>query len=275
MDPVFSGCDGYREANVVCMWYGCVCQGLIGPIVRACSTPMSSACHRDRKECRVLNATEVAGTFLLPLCGVDRLHVRHVSRAGRPADVSLGKAMPMSVAIMSRCDDTSRSQPLGVFKKPQPDRTAVSSARPGEGGAAAIFAGIHVFGVLVLWEARVEREQRRGSVVSRVLREVGALLVGGTDTGCRHWSPASPFPVPHCRVLRPETLKVPSMGMQLCVRSSVYCLRTCVLVCSVLGEFPTEPVTREAHPYPHRVLRPETLKVPGMGLRLCVRSSGV
>ncbi|MQL94362.1 hypothetical protein Taro_027016 [Colocasia esculenta] len=23
------------------------------------------------------------------------------------------------------------------------------------------------------------------------------------------------------------------------------------LVCSVLGEFPTEPVTREAHPYPY------------------------
>ncbi|MQM10391.1 hypothetical protein Taro_043286 [Colocasia esculenta] len=32
-------------------------------------------------------------------------------------------------------------------------------------------------------------------------------------------------------------------------------LRPCVLVCSVLGEFPTEPVTSEAHPYPHR-LRP-------------------
>ncbi|MQL72475.1 hypothetical protein Taro_004823 [Colocasia esculenta] len=31
--------------------------------------------------------------------------------------------------------------------------------------------------------------------------------------------------------------------------------RTMVLVCSVLGEFPTEPVTSEAHPYPHR-LRP-------------------
>ncbi|MQM07303.1 hypothetical protein Taro_040144 [Colocasia esculenta] len=27
-----------------------------------------------------------------------------------------------------------------------------------------------------------------------------------------------------------------------------------VLVCSVLGEFPTEPVTSEAHPYPHRNL---------------------
>ncbi|MQL91470.1 hypothetical protein Taro_024088 [Colocasia esculenta] len=27
-----------------------------------------------------------------------------------------------------------------------------------------------------------------------------------------------------------------------------------VLGCSVLGEFPTEPVTREAHPYPHRAV---------------------
>ncbi|MQM15761.1 hypothetical protein Taro_048712 [Colocasia esculenta] len=26
-------------------------------------------------------------------------------------------------------------------------------------------------------------------------------------------------------------------------------------VCSVLGEFPTEPVTSEAHPYPHRNLK--------------------
>ncbi|MQM11926.1 hypothetical protein Taro_044839 [Colocasia esculenta] len=80
-----------------------------------------------------------------------------------------------------------------------------------------------------------------------------ALLVGSTDTSSRHWSPTSPFPVPHSRVLRPETLEVPGMGLRLCVRRSVYCFRTCVLVCSVLGEFPTEPVTREAHPYPPQV----------------------
>ncbi|MQL98894.1 hypothetical protein Taro_031611 [Colocasia esculenta] len=29
----------------------------------------------------------------------------------------------------------------------------------------------------------------------------------------------------------------------------VYCFRYLRLVCSVLGEFPTEPVTSEAHPY--------------------------
>ncbi|MQL80804.1 hypothetical protein Taro_013257 [Colocasia esculenta] len=30
VDPVLSGCDGYREANVVCVWYVCVFQGLLG-----------------------------------------------------------------------------------------------------------------------------------------------------------------------------------------------------------------------------------------------------
>ncbi|MQL83051.1 hypothetical protein Taro_015520 [Colocasia esculenta] len=34
--------------------------------------------------------------------------------------------------------------------------------------------------------------------------------------------------------------------------SSGLCPAPVVLVCSVLGEFPTEPVTSEAHPYPHR-----------------------
>ncbi|MQM14245.1 hypothetical protein Taro_047175 [Colocasia esculenta] len=58
-----SGCDGYREANVVCVWYVYVFQGLIGLIIWACSTPVSSACHRDNDECRVLNATEVAVVF--------------------------------------------------------------------------------------------------------------------------------------------------------------------------------------------------------------------
>ncbi|MQL87327.1 hypothetical protein Taro_019861 [Colocasia esculenta] len=80
---------------------------------------------------------------------------------------ALGKATPRSVAIRSRRDDTSRSQPLGVFKKPQPDRTTVSSARPREGELRRFLVEIRVFSVLVLWEARVEREKRRGSVVSR------------------------------------------------------------------------------------------------------------
>ncbi|MQM09661.1 hypothetical protein Taro_042538 [Colocasia esculenta] len=56
--------------------------------------------------------------------------------------------------------------------KPQPDRTAVSFARPWEGELRRFPVEIRVFGVLVPWEARVEREKLRGSVVSRVLREL-------------------------------------------------------------------------------------------------------
>ncbi|MQL83023.1 hypothetical protein Taro_015507 [Colocasia esculenta] len=63
-------------------------------------------------------------------------------------------------------DDTSRSKLLGVFKKPQPDRTAVSSARPGEGELWRFLVEIRVFGVIVPWEAHVEREKCRGSIVS-------------------------------------------------------------------------------------------------------------
>ncbi|MQL79083.1 hypothetical protein Taro_011509, partial [Colocasia esculenta] len=40
-----------------------------------------------------------------------------------------------------------------------------------------------------------------------------ALVVGGTDTSSRHWSPASPFPVPHSREPGPGSLEVPGMGL--------------------------------------------------------------
>ncbi|MQL88340.1 hypothetical protein Taro_020905 [Colocasia esculenta] len=67
-------------------------------------------------------------------------------------------------------------------------------------------------------------------------------LSWGTDTSCRHWSPTSPFLVPHSSKPRPGSLEVPGMGLRPCGPQ----------VCSVLGEFPTEPVTSEAHPYsPH------------------------
>ncbi|MQL94273.1 hypothetical protein Taro_026927 [Colocasia esculenta] len=42
------------------------------------------------------------------------------------------------------------------------------------------------------------------------------LVVGGTDTSSRHWSPASPFPVPHSREPRPGSLEVPGMGLRPC-----------------------------------------------------------
>ncbi|MQL87626.1 hypothetical protein Taro_020171, partial [Colocasia esculenta] len=43
-----------------------------------------------------------------------------------------------------------------------------------------------------------------------------ALIVGGTDTSSRHWSPASPFPVPHSSEPGPGSLEVPGMGLRPC-----------------------------------------------------------
>ncbi|MQL68805.1 hypothetical protein Taro_001107 [Colocasia esculenta] len=43
-----------------------------------------------------------------------------------------------------------------------------------------------------------------------------ALVVGGTDTSSRHWSPASPFPVPHSSEPRPGSLEVSGMGLRPC-----------------------------------------------------------
>ncbi|MQL89323.1 hypothetical protein Taro_021890, partial [Colocasia esculenta] len=64
VDRVFSTCGGQCEANVSCVSCVCVFLGLTGPTVWAYSTVDCSACHRDRKVCRVLNATEVAVTFM-------------------------------------------------------------------------------------------------------------------------------------------------------------------------------------------------------------------
>ncbi|MQL67863.1 hypothetical protein Taro_000131 [Colocasia esculenta] len=48
------------------------------------------------------------------------------------------------------------------------------------------------------------------------LATLSALLVGSTDTSCRHWSPTSPFPVPHSSEPRPGSLEVPGMGLRPC-----------------------------------------------------------
>ncbi|MQL73204.1 hypothetical protein Taro_005561, partial [Colocasia esculenta] len=42
------------------------------------------------------------------------------------------------------------------------------------------------------------------------------LLVGGTDTSSRHWSPASPLSVPHSRGPRPGSPEVLGMGLRPC-----------------------------------------------------------
>ncbi|MQL82497.1 hypothetical protein Taro_014978 [Colocasia esculenta] len=49
-----------------------------------------------------------------------------------------------------------------------------------------------------------------------VMQVENALVVGGTDTSSRHWSPASPSPVPHSSEPRPGSLEVPGMGLQPC-----------------------------------------------------------
>ncbi|MQM16447.1 hypothetical protein Taro_049403 [Colocasia esculenta] len=41
-----------------------------------------------------------------------------------------------------------------------------------------------------------------------------ALVVGGTDTSSRHWSPASPFSVPHSSEPGPGSVEVPDKGLQ-------------------------------------------------------------
>ncbi|MQL67781.1 hypothetical protein Taro_000056 [Colocasia esculenta] len=82
-----------------------------------------------------------------------------------------------------------------------------------------------------------------------------ALVVGGTDSSSRHWSPASPFPVPHSSEPGPRSLEVPGMGLRPCgpqVVERQLDLSSVAARLRVLGEFPTEPVTSEAHPYPHR-----------------------
>ncbi|MQM00732.1 hypothetical protein Taro_033480 [Colocasia esculenta] len=91
--------------------------------------------------------------------------------------------------------------------------------------------------LLELYVRLRERRQWDSDYCTCLLVTCSALLVGGTDTSCRHWSPASPFPMPHSRGPSPGSLEVSGMGLQSCGLQ-------------VVGSFPTEPVTREAHPYP-------------------------
>ncbi|MQL99908.1 hypothetical protein Taro_032639 [Colocasia esculenta] len=80
-----------------------------------------------------------------------------------------------------------------------------------------------------------ERRQRAATCVELVFRLVAcsALVVGGTDTS-RHTGPQLIlFPVPHFRELRPESLKVPGMGLQ-CASLQVFLSEVCPAVGTVL-----------------------------------------
>ncbi|MQM14108.1 hypothetical protein Taro_047036 [Colocasia esculenta] len=61
-----------------------------------------------------------------------------------------------------------------------------------------------------------ERRQWDNDCRTCLLVTCSALVVGGTDTSSRHWSPASPFPVPHSSDSGPGSLEVPGMGLRPC-----------------------------------------------------------
>ncbi|MQM10103.1 hypothetical protein Taro_042992 [Colocasia esculenta] len=65
---------------------------------------------------------------------------------------------------------------------------------------------------------REEFVQLLGLAEENIIDQINpfTLLVGGTDTSCRHWSPTSPFPVPHSSEPRPGSLEVPGMGLRPC-----------------------------------------------------------
>ncbi|MQL89696.1 hypothetical protein Taro_022274, partial [Colocasia esculenta] len=70
--------------------------------------------------------------------------------------------------------------------------------------------------LLELYVRLRERRQWDSDCCTCLLVTCSALLVEGTDTSCQHWSPASPFPVPHSRGPRPGSLEVLGMGLRLC-----------------------------------------------------------
>ncbi|MQL73140.1 hypothetical protein Taro_005490 [Colocasia esculenta] len=61
-----------------------------------------------------------------------------------------------------------------------------------------------------------ERRQWDSDCRTYLLVTCNALVVGGTDTSSRHWSPTSPFPVPHSREPRPGSPEVSGMGLRPC-----------------------------------------------------------
>ncbi|MQM13989.1 hypothetical protein Taro_046918 [Colocasia esculenta] len=105
--------------------------------------------------------------------------------------------------------------------------------------------------LLELYVRLRERRQWDSDCCTCLLVTCSVLVVGGTDTSSRHWSPASRSPVPHSSEPRPGSLEVQGMGLRPCGPQFIAIVPV-FLVCSVLGEFPTEPMTSEAHPYPHR-----------------------
>ncbi|MQM07760.1 hypothetical protein Taro_040604 [Colocasia esculenta] len=82
-------CGGQCVANVACYW----CVSRFGVFVGwAQNTSLFTVCERDSEGHRDLIATVLHVAFPLPPLSGCHLHVRHMSLAGRHADVSPGKA---------------------------------------------------------------------------------------------------------------------------------------------------------------------------------------
>ncbi|MQL77775.1 hypothetical protein Taro_010182 [Colocasia esculenta] len=165
-------------------------------IVWAQSTHWFTSCERDRDRRHVLNATVLGVTFWLPPLEGLHLHVRRVSRAGRPTDVGHEKATTSYVTFRSRWEGMSRSQLRSVFNLGRPNRAQQALFGQGE----EIFVGSWgirgfgvVFGVVSPRGRGTERGKRRGIAVLRILHEVS-----------------------HFRELGPESLEMPGMDLRQC-----------------------------------------------------------
>ncbi|MQL77542.1 hypothetical protein Taro_009968 [Colocasia esculenta] len=119
------------------------------------------------------------------------------------------------------------------------------------GGAARVSWGFSAWEfaewcVLAAGSSREAGETPRDRRTARFSRS--ALLVGGTDISSRHWSPTSPFQclTLGCSGQRPQRCQAWAYG---CVPAGVFTAFVLVNDLLELGEFPTEPLTSEAHPY--------------------------
>ncbi|MQL93686.1 hypothetical protein Taro_026331 [Colocasia esculenta] len=94
-----------------------------------------------------------------------------------------------------------------------------------------------MFHRVCVWHARGFVYVASSTTPTVVTSPVGcpsALVVGGTDTSSRHWSPASPFPVPHSSKPGPGSLEVPGMGLRPCSSQTVSTFTAFIFCLAVL-----------------------------------------
>ncbi|MQL84421.1 hypothetical protein Taro_016922 [Colocasia esculenta] len=133
--------DPYLAGLVASVWPISVCfrclrkfLGLSGLAIWAHSTRWITGCERDGGVHRVQVTTAQVVAFLLPLFGATSACTPCVARGVRLADVRVGRRR----APRSRRRDTSRSQPLCIFKEVLARQSCrkLCSARGGYCGAS-------------------------------------------------------------------------------------------------------------------------------------------